>query len=112
MPSMPSTFTSPEKRNTEFPDDDFLPLEMGDDDLIYLPKNALQRAPSLLKEAFVNEEGSTRGIVKLDDIDKWLEGKATSKEAVDVVFGCLLYGFIDVVEVRSAAVYGCRSRWD
>ena len=99
---MPSSLNTPEAAHAAFADDEFLPLAIAGvgDRLIYLPKKAIQHAPSLLREALRNEEARTRGIVKLDDVDGWVEGKATSVEALDVVFGCLIYGFVDVTAVK------------
>lgn len=112
MPAMPSTFTTPEECNAEFPEDEFFIFEICQGELIYMPQTALRRTPSLLREALANQEGRTRGLVKVDDVAKAVEEIAVSKEAFDVVFGCLLYGFIDVINVKCLETGGLQLYMD
>ena len=99
MPPLPSTFTTPEICKTEFPNDETLVLDI-DGDEIHLPKPALERTRSLIRDAGLSEEGRTRGMVKMANVTEALADKLTSREAFDVVFGCLLYGFIDINTIR------------
>jgi hypothetical protein len=94
-PPPPSSFTSPEACQHLFPHSELRHLEFKSSPTIYLPKAALEQVLNLFKN-IGSQRAQDLKLWTAKNIQAVLDQLEAYPEAFDVVFGCLLYGFIEL----------------